>query len=78
MHPFMRHGIEKGIEKGLAPLTYLFERRLGRPMTETERRRLVGRMDTDGPDKLGAVVLDLSREQLIAWLAPRKSKKRTA
>jgi len=82
MHPFLREGIEqglaKGLTKGLALLSYQFERRLGRPITERERRRLAARMDKDGPDKLGAVVLDLSREQLETWLALRKSTKRTA
>ncbi len=78
MHPFLRDGIAQGLEKGLAPLTYLFERRLGRVITANEPRRLEVRLEKDGPAKLGAVVLDLNPEQLAAWLAPRKSSKRTS
>jgi len=80
MNPFLRlgieRGVEKGIEKGILPLLHQFERRLGRPVTDIERRRIAKRIDKDGADKLGDVVLDLSPAQLDAWLAPRKASKR--
>lgn len=79
MHPFVRdaldQGMEKGLKKGLAPFVHVFERRLGRTMTEGERRRIAKRMGKDGPEQLGNVVIDMSTEQLAAWLAPRKAKR---
>jgi hypothetical protein len=60
--------IEKGIEKALAPLVHLFERKLGRSLTGSERRTVAQRLDRVGPDRLGDVVLDLSPEQLATWL----------
>ncbi|MBK9263184.1 MAG: hypothetical protein IPM54_25690 [Polyangiaceae bacterium] len=86
MNPLIRFGLmegraegrAEGLEKGLALAVRLFERRLGRPMTDSEKHRLEKRMSKDGPDKLGDVVLDLSRDELAAWLAPRKANKRTA
>lgn len=83
-HPLFRFGHEAGLKEGrvegreagrgegLAPLLYLFERRLGRSLTDGERRRIASRLTKQGPEKLGSVVLDLSPEQLEAWLAPRK------
>lgn len=68
-------GQTKGLAQGLAALVRVFERRLGRAMTERERRRIAKRMSKDGPEKLGDVVVDLSAEQLVAWLAPRKTKR---
>lgn len=78
MNPWVRDALEQGLAKGMGPITYLFERQLGRAITASERRRLELRLEKDGPVKLGAVVLDLNREQLAAWLAPRKSSKRIA
>jgi hypothetical protein len=57
------------LDQGLAPLRHLFERKLGRPLTETERQGLVSRLGEVGPDALGDVVLDLGREALEAWLS---------
>jgi hypothetical protein len=48
---------------------HLFERRLGRALREDERARLHERTETLGPDRLGDLVLDLSVEELAAWLA---------
>lgn len=82
MNPLIRFGLvegrAEGRAEGLALAVRLFERRLGRPMTDSEKHRLEKRMSKDGPDKLGDVVLDLSRDELAAWLAPRKASKRTA
>jgi hypothetical protein len=61
-------GIEKGIEKALAPLERQFSRRLGRSLTPQEHATLVRRLDTHGADRLGDVVLDLSATQLAVWL----------
>ncbi|UQA56198.1 hypothetical protein [Polyangium aurulentum] len=63
-------GIQKGMEKGIALLVHLFERRLGRALTEAERALLVRRVDEDGPDRVGDAVLDLSPQALASWLAP--------
>jgi hypothetical protein len=48
---------------------HLFERRLGRVLREDERARLRERTETLGPDHLGDLVLDLSVNELAAWLA---------
>ena len=69
----LQKGLQKGLQRGLAPLVRVFERRLGRPITEDERRWIAKRMKKDGPELLGDVVVDLSPEQLSAWLAQRKS-----
>lgn len=80
----LEQGLEKGLEQGreqgreearkaFAVLAHQFERRLRRKMTDAERRRVAVRLRKDGPEKLGDVVLDLSRDELNAWLAPRKS-----
>ncbi len=54
--------------EGLGPLEHQFSRRLGRPLTEAEHATLVARLLTHGPDRLGDVVLDLSRDDLALWL----------
>lgn len=76
-----RHeGREEGRHEGLAPLLFQFERRLGRSLTVGERRRIANRLLKDGPEKLGSVVIDLSRKKLELWLEPRRanSKSRAA
>jgi len=50
-------------------LITLFQRRLGRPLTDEEQETLRGRFDTHGADRIAEVVLDLSAEDLAAWLA---------
>lgn len=45
------------------------ERRLGRPLTETERGRVESRL-LKAPRKVANAVVDLSVEELAAWLAP--------
>ncbi len=81
MHPFMRDGLEQGMERGLqrglAFFIRAFERRLGRSVTDAERRRLGERFEKDRPDLLVDAVFDFTPEQLATWLAPRKSAKRT-
>jgi len=65
-----REGMEKGVEKGATnALAHLFERRLKRALREDERERLRERTEALGPDRLGDIVLDLSVEELAAWLA---------
>jgi predicted transposase YdaD len=66
-------GREEGRHEGLAPLLFQFERRLGRSLTVGERRRIANRLLKDGPEKLGSVVIDLSRKKLALWLEPRRS-----
>jgi len=48
----------------------LFERRVGRPLSARERHRIGTRLNKLGATVLSNVVCDLSREQLVAWLAP--------
>jgi len=62
-------GREEGLQQGLAPLAHLFERRLRRSLTATERATLAERLLQQGAERLGDVVLDLSPEDLAAWLA---------
>ena len=62
-------GRDAGREQGLAPLVHQFERRLGRPLSEEERRSLSARLLHLGPARLGDVVLDLDPAALAAWLA---------
>lgn len=63
-----KRGLEEGRKQGLAPTVRQFERRLGRPLTDAERQELTHRSETVSADQLGDVVLDLSPEQLAAWL----------
>ena len=67
-------GVKKGVKKGLGPLVRQFARRLDRVLTLDERRTLARRLDTLGADRLGDVVLDLTTEQLAAWLADPNAK----
>jgi flagellar biosynthesis/type III secretory pathway protein FliH len=62
-------GLERGLAEGLRPLVRLFERRLGRVLTDAERGALASRLDVVGPERLGDVVLDLDSAALAAWLA---------
>lgn len=70
-----KEGKREGQKQGqLAILAHLLERRIKRSLTEAERARLAARLDKDGPDNLGDVVLDLSPDEIESWLAPRKAK----
>jgi hypothetical protein len=65
-----RKAMEKGMEKGAArTLVHQFERRLSRALREDEQARLHARTAALGPDRLGDLVLDLSADELAAWLA---------
>jgi hypothetical protein len=57
------------VRKGLQPLVHLFERRLGRPLTEAEHATLRERLGKLGGDRLGDVVLDFTADALGVWLA---------
>ncbi len=70
-----QEGRQEGVHDALAPLVHLIERRIGRSLTVRERERIALRLDKDGPEKLGDVILDLSPRKLEAWLAPRKPSK---
>ncbi len=59
---------DEGRSEGLAPLVRLFERRLGRALTEGKCSSLAARLDTVGAARLGDVVLDLDVPALDAWL----------
>jgi len=47
----------------------LTEKRLGRPLTETERAILTDRLATLGEDRLEEILLDTSADSLATWLA---------
>jgi hypothetical protein len=57
------------MEGQLEPLVHLFERRLARALTPSERATLVERLREQGAEHVGDVVLDLSPEDLAAWLS---------
>ncbi|WP_437938508.1 hypothetical protein [Sorangium sp. So ce341] len=59
-------GLDEG--KRLA-LARLFEKRLGRAMTDDERSTLAERLARLGEERLDEVVLTLDGETLAAWLA---------
>lgn len=59
----------KGIARGSAPLVRMLERRLQRPITPLERERVLTRIDTLGPARVGDVILDFEPAALDAWLA---------
>ena len=63
-------GHKKGIEEGLSlQLGHMYERRLGRPLTDAEHRTLFERLATLGRDRIEDVVLSLTPDALAAWLA---------
>ena len=70
-------GLDEGKRLGLdegkrQEVMRLFERKLGRPLTEAERAMLAVRLRTLGPGAVGDVVLDLTAGELTGWLlAPR-------
>ncbi len=75
-------GMAKGLAKGraegraegqakgwLQALAHQLERRLGRRLKPRERTRLSERLSAEGHAKIGDLILDLSAEDLAAWLA---------
>jgi uncharacterized protein len=65
-----KEGFDRGKHAGITEgHAHLFERRLGRPLHDDERALLRERNETLGPDRVGDVVLDLSADELAAWLA---------
>jgi hypothetical protein len=69
-----RKGLEQGLEQGrtegeLRMLLRQFERRLGRSLSPDERARLAERVHALGAEQVSDVVLDHSRDELVAWLA---------
>lgn len=70
-----KEGLQQGQQQGQQmALLHQFARKLGRPLTSEERSRIVARIDTLGPDRLGDVILDLSPTALDAWLADPESR----
>jgi hypothetical protein len=61
-----QRGLDEGKQLALARL---FEKRLGRVMTDEERGTLADRFVRLGEDRLDEVVLTLASETLAAWLA---------
>ncbi len=70
-------GREEGIANGVAVLARLFEHRLGRELSDEERRTLAERLVRLGPDCVGDTFIELTPEALADWLAaPKVGKKR--
>ncbi len=76
MEVAMEVAMPKAMEKAIGALAHQFERRLGRALTEAERVKLAKRLGTLGPERVGDVVLDLSPEELAAWLKGRTKGRR--
>ncbi|UQA63468.1 hypothetical protein [Polyangium aurulentum] len=67
-----KEGKEQGRFEGqLEQLAHLFERRLARALTPEEHATLVERVQEQGAMPVSDVVLDLSREDLAAWLTTK-------
>ena len=63
-------GISQGISQGSLKVTARqIERRLGRTLTTAECDYLSTRIATEGPERVGDLVLDLSPEALAAWVS---------
>jgi len=70
-----RAGRREGRHEGkLDVFALMFERRLGRALTDEQRAEIERRLDALGPERLGDVVLDLSARKLAAWLADPNSR----
>lgn len=70
-----RVGRREGKREGtLDMIALLFERRLGRALTDDQRAEIARRLDALGPERLGDVVLDLTPRKLAAWLAAPESR----
>ncbi len=61
-------GLIKGRTEGMAPSLRLFQRKLGRELTDAEQTTLLARLERLGPERLGDVALDMPDTQLSAWL----------
>ena len=62
-------GKRDGRDEGLGPLVHQFARKLARPLRDEERARLRERLASLGAARLGDVVIDLTADELAAWLA---------
>jgi len=74
----LEQGIVKGLEQGmvkgqLEAFVHQAERRLRRPLHVDEHRALADRLQTEGPNRVGDAILDLSADELLTWLGkPRR------
>jgi hypothetical protein len=59
-------GAQRGEQK---VLVLLFEKRLGRPLDETEKATLFQRLGALGSDRMLDIPFELSPEALASWLA---------
>ncbi|MGK3991955.1 hypothetical protein [Sorangium sp. So ce1024] len=65
-----KEALQEGLKEGqVRTLARQFEKKLGRPLAETERSVLTERLDRLGPDRLDDVLLELPADALAAWLA---------
>jgi flagellar biosynthesis/type III secretory pathway protein FliH len=65
----LEEGLAKGREEGeLRSLVHLFERRLARTLSPDERATLGERLREQGAGRIWDMVLDLSPQELAAWL----------
>jgi hypothetical protein len=64
-----QEGLQEGLQEGeLRSLVHLFERRLARTLSPDERATLAERLREQGAERVGDAVLDLSPQELVAWL----------
>jgi hypothetical protein len=61
------------LEGELKSLVRQFERRLARALAPVERTRLAQQVREQGAERVGDLVLDLSPDELAAWLAGTNS-----
>ncbi|UQA59019.1 hypothetical protein [Polyangium aurulentum] len=61
------------LEGELKPLVRQFERRLARALAPAERAQLAQRVREQGAERVGDLVLDLTPDELAAWLAATRS-----
>ncbi len=65
-----QQGLEEGFKEGRQQtIVQVSSLKLGRPVSDDERVVLRERFDTIGPDRVGAVLLQLPGDALAAWLA---------
>jgi hypothetical protein len=70
-----KRGVKRGEKRGEKRLLLRqIQRRLGRDLADAEKATLSKRLTKLGSDRLGNVVLDLSAQELDAWLADPNAK----
>jgi hypothetical protein len=66
---YRREGLSQGLSQGIRAVEHLYERRIGRALTEVEQGVLRVRIERLGPDRLADVALDFEPDAIVQWLA---------